>query len=73
MKEYGGMELQHHSFLSLALGAVKLSASCPGQFTIKKKAPRTHSTRDMIGLTPGPDAFMKINGFWTCQELKHDS
>ena len=28
---------------------------------------------DMIGLTAGPDAFMKINGFWTYQELNHDS
>jgi len=40
MKEYGGMELQHHSFLTLALGAGKLSASCPGQFTIKEKSPQ---------------------------------
>ena len=39
MKEYGGMELQHHSFLTLALGAGKLSALCPGQFTIKGKKP----------------------------------
>jgi hypothetical protein len=23
----------------------------------------------MIGLTAGPDAFMKINDYWTCQEL----
>jgi hypothetical protein len=38
-----------------------------------KKAPGTHSMGDMIGLTAGPDAFMKINGFWTCQELNHDS
>jgi hypothetical protein len=39
MKEYGGLEVQLHSFLTLALGAAKLSASCPGQFTIKEKNP----------------------------------
>lgn len=33
----------------------KLSALCPGQFTIKeKKAPISHSMGDMIGLTAGP-------------------
>jgi hypothetical protein len=39
MKEYGGIELQHHLFLTLALGASKLSALCPGQFTINEKKP----------------------------------
>jgi len=39
MKEYGGMEVQHHSFLTLALDTGKLSALGPGQFTINEKEP----------------------------------
>jgi hypothetical protein len=69
MKEYGAMEQQLHSFLTLALGAVSCQLHALANLLSRKKSPSTHSIGDMIGLTAGPGAFMKINNYWTCQEL----
>jgi hypothetical protein len=41
----------------------------PWPIYYQEKKTSTHSTGAMIGLTAGPDAFMKINDYWTCQEL----
>jgi len=56
MKQYGGMELQHHSFLTLALGAQVSCQLCAlvNLLSRKKRPPITHSMGDMIGLTAGP-------------------
>jgi hypothetical protein len=65
------MEQQLHSFLTLALGAVSCQLHALANLLSRgKKPPITHSIGAMIGLTAGPDAFMKINVYWTCQNIQ---
>jgi hypothetical protein len=39
---YGGVDIQTHIFLTLALAGGELSTSRPGRFTPRERAPRTH-------------------------------
>jgi hypothetical protein len=45
MKAYGGVDVQTHVLLTLALVAVDWSASRPGRFTPGERAPGTHRMR----------------------------
>jgi hypothetical protein len=40
MKMYWGVEIQHHTFLTIALEGGEWSASCPGHFTPRERAPK---------------------------------
>jgi len=42
MKTYGEVEVQLHTFITLALGEGEWSASCPGKFIPKEKASSTN-------------------------------
>jgi len=42
MKEYGGVEVQLHTYLASALDRGKWSASRPGCFNSRERAPCTH-------------------------------
>jgi len=42
MKVYGGVELQIHAFLSLAINGGEWSASCPRYITVGVRALITH-------------------------------
>jgi hypothetical protein len=42
MKAYGGVDVQHHIFLTSALAGGEWSASHPGCFTPGERAPSTH-------------------------------
>jgi hypothetical protein len=52
MKAYGGMDVQIHVFLTLALAGGEWSASWPGHFTLGEKAPVPAGQE--VGWTPGP-------------------
>jgi hypothetical protein len=39
MQMYGGVEIQLHPFLILALDGCEWIASCPSHFTVKEEAP----------------------------------
>jgi hypothetical protein len=39
MKEYGGMDVQIHIYLTSVLAGGESSASCPGRFTPGEKSP----------------------------------
>jgi hypothetical protein len=54
MKTYWGVEVQLHSFLTSALDGGEWSASRPGRFKPKERAPGTH----WIGGWVGPRAVM---------------
>jgi hypothetical protein len=56
MKTYWGVELYLHTSLTLALDGGEWSASCPGHFTLKEKAPGTY----WIGGWEGPKAGLDI-------------
>jgi hypothetical protein len=45
MKMYWGLEVQFHAFLTSALDGGEWSASRPGRFTLRERAPGTHWTR----------------------------
>jgi len=42
MKTHGGVKVQLHAFISLALDRGEWSASHPGRFTPRERAPGTH-------------------------------
>jgi hypothetical protein len=42
MKVYGGVDVQTHIFFTSALVGGELSASRPGRFTPRERAPGTH-------------------------------
>jgi hypothetical protein len=55
MKPYGGMALDHHTFLTSALDARRCSASSPSHFTPRKKSTRyiLHNRLSGAGIEPG--------------------
>jgi hypothetical protein len=56
MKTYGGVEIQLHAFLTLALYGGKWSASRPGRFTPGERVPGTHWIGGGVGPRAGLDA-----------------
>jgi hypothetical protein len=59
MKAYGGMDVQIHIFLTSALAGGEWSASRPGRFTPRGKAPGTHWIRGWVGPRAGLDDLEK--------------
>jgi hypothetical protein len=55
MKAYWGVEVQLQAFFNLALDGGELSASRPGRFTPRERAPGTH----WIGGWAGPRAVLE--------------
>jgi hypothetical protein len=53
MKVYRGVELKLHTFLTSALDVGDWSASRPGRFIPRERAPCTHWIGDKVG--PGAD------------------
>jgi hypothetical protein len=54
--------------LTSAVGGGEWSASCPGHFTPRKKAPGIHRTRGWVGSRTGLDAMKKRNISCPCQK-----
>jgi hypothetical protein len=59
MKEYGGMDIQIHVFLSSALVGRKWSASGHGSLTPGETAPGTHCIAGWVGPRTGLDDVKK--------------
>jgi hypothetical protein len=55
MKTYGGVNVQIHVFLTLALVGGELSAARPGRFTPGERAPGTHWKGGWVGPRAGLD------------------
>jgi hypothetical protein len=53
MKVYGGVDVQIHIFLTLALVGGEWSASCPSRFTPRETFPGTQWIRGWVGLRAG--------------------
>jgi hypothetical protein len=49
MMAYGGVDVQTHVFLTSALVGGEWSASCPGRFTFRERAPGTHWIEGWVG------------------------
>jgi hypothetical protein len=72
MKTYEGVEIQHHAFLTSALDGDELSASRPGHFTLRERAPGTHCTEGWVGPRAGMDAMVKRKNPCPCRDSKRD-
>jgi hypothetical protein len=59
MKTYGGVEVQIHIFLTLALDGGELSTPRSGCFTPGERAPVTHWIGDWVGPRAGLDEVEK--------------
>jgi hypothetical protein len=59
MKTYGGVEIQLHMFLTLALDGGEWSASHPGRFIPREGAPGTQWTGGWVGTGDGLGAVVK--------------
>jgi hypothetical protein len=59
MKVYGGVDVQIHIFLTLALAGGEQSASRPGRFTPGERAPCTHWTGGWVDPKAGLDDLKK--------------
>jgi hypothetical protein len=55
MKVYWGAEVSLHAFLTLALDGGEWSASRPGRFTRRERAPGTHWIGGLVGPRAGLD------------------
>jgi hypothetical protein len=53
MKAYGGVDVKIHIFLTLAQVEGEWSASRPGRFTPRERAPGTHSIGGWVGPRAG--------------------
>jgi hypothetical protein len=53
MKTYGGVDVQIHVFLTLALVGGEWSASRPGRFTPEERVSGTHWIRGWVGPRAG--------------------
>jgi hypothetical protein len=62
MKTYGGVDLYIHVFLESAL-ICEWSATCPGRFTPRERAPGTHWIGVCVGLRAGLDDVEKRKFF----------
>jgi hypothetical protein len=60
MKAYGGVHVQIHIFLTLALAGGEWPASRPCRFTPGERAPGTHWIGGWVGPTAGLDDVEKI-------------
>jgi hypothetical protein len=69
MKTYGGVDVQIHIFLTLALTGGEWSASCPGRFTPRERASSTHWIGGWVDPRAGLDD-MEKRKFLTLQGLK---
>jgi hypothetical protein len=63
MKACGGMDVQIHIFLTLALAGGEWSASLPGRFTPGERAPDTHWIGGSVGPRSGLDDVEKRKFF----------
>jgi hypothetical protein len=61
MKTYGGVDVQIHIFLTSALVGGEWSASRPGRFTPRERAPGTHWIGGWVGPRAGLDDVDKRN------------
>jgi hypothetical protein len=59
MKSYWGVEVQLHAFLTSALDEGEWSASGPGRFNPRERAPGTHWVRIWVGPRAVLDTVMK--------------
>jgi hypothetical protein len=59
MNAYGGVDVQIHIFLTLALIGGEWSASCPGRFTPGERAPGTNLIGGWVGPRAGLDEVEK--------------
>jgi hypothetical protein len=59
MKEYGGVDVQIHIFLTSALAGGECSASRPGRFIPGEGAPRTHWIGGWVDTRAGLDDVKK--------------
>jgi hypothetical protein len=55
MKTYGGVDVQSHIFLTLTLVGGEFSASRPGCFTPRERAPDPHWIGGWVGPRAGLD------------------
>jgi hypothetical protein len=60
MKEYGGVDVYIHIFLTLALVGGEWPASCPSPFTAGERAPCTHWIGGWVGPRAGLENMEKI-------------
>jgi hypothetical protein len=63
-----GVEVQLHTFLTLALNGSEWSASRPNHFTLGERVPGTHWIRDWVGPTASLDMVTKRKNTCPCQE-----
>jgi hypothetical protein len=61
MKEYGGVDVQIHIFLTLVLAAGEWSVSRPGRFTPGEGAPGTHWIGGEVDPKASPDMWRREN------------
>jgi hypothetical protein len=59
MKTYWGVEVYLHAFLTSALDGGEWSASRPGHFTPKERAPGTHWIGSLVGPRASLDAMVR--------------
>jgi hypothetical protein len=59
MKAYGGVDVQIHIFLTLALAGGEWSASRSGRFTSRKRGPSTHCIGGWVDPRAGLDNLEK--------------
>jgi hypothetical protein len=59
MKEYWGVDVRLHAFMTSALGGGTWSASSPGRFTPSERVPDTHWIGGWVGSKANLDAVVK--------------
>jgi hypothetical protein len=71
MKMYGGMEVQLHAFLTLALNGGEWSASFTSHITTRERTLGTYWVGGWVDPRAGLDKVAKRKTPYPCQELKH--
>jgi hypothetical protein len=59
MKAYGKVDVWTHVFSTSVIVGGEWSASCPGRFTCRERAPGTRWIEDWVGLKAGVDDMKK--------------
>jgi hypothetical protein len=72
MKVYWGVEAYLHTFLTSALGEGEWSASQPGRFTPRERAPGTRSIGGWVGPRTALDAVVKRGIPSPCRDSNPD-